>query len=155
PATQGLRGTLNGIGLKLSPTEDELDQRRESLRRDIAREQKMRLADEQLAQEEAAESSRRAARARQEAARHQEQRRLIQTNFQGTRTVLVANPKGGSRKTTSTFLTAATMGIIRGGSVIAWDANETMGTLGERAHQDLHDRTVVDLLEQSATEFTS
>lgn len=155
PATQGLRGTLNGIGLKLSPTEDELDQRRESLRRDIAREQKMRLADEQLAQEEAAESSRRAARARKEAARDQEQRRLIQTNFQGTRTVLVANPKGGSRKTTSTFLTAATMGIIRGGSVIAWDANETMGTLGERAHQDLHDRTVVDLLEQSATEFTS
>src|SRR5699024_4411481 len=46
PATQGFRGTLNGMGLKLSPTDDELAQRREALRQEIAREEEARRADE-------------------------------------------------------------------------------------------------------------
>lgn len=155
PAEEGFRGTLNGMGLKLGPTEDELEQRRERLREEIAREELERAAEEERARTEAAQQTRRATRAREEAQRDREQRDLIQTNFQGTKTILVANPKGGSRKTTSTYALAATMGTIRGGSVIAWDANETMGTLGERARQDRHHRTVVDLLEQAAPSFDS
>ena len=57
--------------------------------------------------------------------------------------------------TTSTWLPAATLGIIRGGGVIAWDANETMSSLGERSIQDMHDLTVVNLLEQAANDFDS
>lgn len=159
PATQGWKGTLNGLGLKLSPSDAELTQRRTTYEADKAQ----READERAAAETAriqseqaaAQASRSAARAKERADKDRAQRRAIQTNFQGTRTVLVANPKGGSRKTTSTYLTAATMGIIRGGSVIAWDANETMGTLGRRSQQDLHTRTVVDLLQQAAPSFTS
>ena len=155
PAEEGFRGTLNGMGLKLAPTEDEIEQRRERLREEIAREELERAAEEERARTEAAQQTRRAARAREEAQRDREQRDLIQTNFQGTKTILVANPKGGSRKTTTTYNVAATLGIIRGGSVIAWDANETMGTLGERARPDLHNRTVVDLIQDAAAEFNS
>lgn len=155
PAEEGFRGTLNGMGLKLGPTEDELEQRRERLREEIAREELERAAEEERARTEAAQQTRRATRAREEAQRDREQRDLIQTNFQGTKTILVANPKGGSRKTTTTYNVAATLGIIRGGSVIAWDANETMGTLGERARPDMHNRTVVDLIQDAAAEFNS
>ena len=50
PATHGLRGTLNGMGLKLAPAKEELTERREALRQEIAREEETRRADEQLAQ---------------------------------------------------------------------------------------------------------
>ncbi|WP_347042270.1 hypothetical protein [Brachybacterium nesterenkovii] len=174
PAEQGLRGTLNGMGMKLAPKEAELAERRaafaaqkaqeqqrhaEEEQARLAEEEQRRLAEEERARAEAvaqrAHESRQAARQREAAERDREQRRLIQTNFMGVKTILVANPKGGARKTTSTYLLAATMGIIRGGSVIAWDANETMGTLGERSQQDQHSHTVVDLLEQAAPSFTS
>ena len=166
PAEQGLRGTLNGMGMKLAPKEAELAERRAAFAAQQAQEQQRqaeeeqaRFAEEERARAEAeaqrAHESRRAARQREAAERDREQRRLIQTNFMGVKTILVANPKGGARKTTSTYLLAATMGIIRGGSVIAWDANETMGTLGERSQQDQHSHTVVDLLEQAAPHFTS
>lgn len=166
PAEQGLRGTLNGMGMKLAPKEAELAERRAAFAAQQAQEQQRqaeeeqrRLAEEKRARAEAeaqrAHESRQAARQREAAERDREQRRLIQTNFMGVKTILVANPKGGARKTTSTYLLAATMGIIRGGSVIAWDANETMGTLGERSQQDQHSHTVVDLLEQAAPSFTS
>ncbi len=39
-----------------------------------------------------------------------------------------------------------TFGQNRGGYVLAWDNNETQGTLGMRAQQDFHSRTVRDLL---------
>lgn len=166
PAEQGLRGTLNGMGMKLAPKEAELAERRAAFAAQQAQEQQRqaeeeqaRLAEEERARAEAeaqrAHESRQAARQREAAERDREQRRLIQANFMGVKTILVANPKGGARKTTSTYLLAATMGIIRGGSVIAWDANETMGTLGERSQQDQHSHTVVDLLEQAAPSFTS
>src|SRR5690625_7711613 len=48
-----------------------------------------------------------------------------------------------------------TMGTIRGGAVVAWDANETMGTLSDRGMQDRHSSTVVDLIEQAAPSFGS
>ncbi|MEV6374023.1 chromosome partitioning protein [Micromonospora musae] len=79
----------------------------------------------------------------------QELKRDIETvrrNFGGLRQVTVVNPKGGAGKTVAILLLAMTFGQKRGGYVLAWDNNETQGTLGMRAQQDFHSRTVRDLL---------
>lgn len=70
----------------------------------------------------------------------------VQKRLDGPRTIVVLNPKGGAHKTTSTLLLAATFGRLRGGSTLAWDNNETRGTLGWRAQHSPHHRTAVDLL---------
>lgn len=70
----------------------------------------------------------------------------VQRSLRGPRTVVVVNPKGGAHKTTATLLIAATFGIHRGGYTLAWDNNETRGTLGWRAAQTRHSNTAVDLL---------
>jgi putative peptide zinc metalloprotease protein len=72
----------------------------------------------------------------------------VQRHLDGPRTVVVVNPKGGAHKTTATLLLAATMGTMRGGYTLAWDNNETRGTLGWRAPRAGHPRTAVDLLEE-------
>jgi MinD-like ATPase involved in chromosome partitioning or flagellar assembly len=48
-------------------------------------------------------------------------------------------------------MTAMTFGQQRGGYVLSWDNNETQGTLGMRAQQDFHHRTVRDLLAELGT----
>ncbi|MFT4213327.1 MAG: chromosome partitioning protein [Microbacterium sp.] len=73
--------------------------------------------------------------------------RTVQRRLDGSRTIVVLNPKGGAHKTTSTLLLAATFGTQRGGATLAWDNNETRGTLGWRAQNAPHHRTAVDLLE--------
>ncbi|WP_249714647.1 MinD/ParA family ATP-binding protein [Rhizomonospora bruguierae] len=81
--------------------------------------------------------------------REQEMRRDVETvrrNFGGLRQVTVINPKGGAGKTVAVLLLAMTFGQRRGGYVLAWDNNETQGTLGMRAQQDFHSRTVRDML---------
>jgi MinD-like ATPase involved in chromosome partitioning or flagellar assembly len=81
--------------------------------------------------------------------REQEHRRdveMVRRNFGGLRQVTVVNPKGGAGKTIAVLLLAMTFGQKRGGYVLAWDNNETQGTLGMRAQQDFHTRTVRDLL---------
>ncbi|MEC5152621.1 chromosome partitioning protein [Cryobacterium sp. GrIS_2_6] len=70
----------------------------------------------------------------------------VQRSLRGPRTVVVINPKGGAHKTTATLLLAATFGTHRGGSTLAWDNNETRGTLGWRAIPARHQNTAVDLL---------
>lgn len=152
PATQGIRAMF-----KLRPSENELASRQADFKKlketqaAQAEEEARRTAEqEKLAAER---SARRQQREAERTAHLAKLTRSIQTNFQGTRTLLVANPKGGARKTTTAYLLAATIGLIRGGSTVAWDANETMGTLGERALQDRHNRTVVDLLENGAQHF--
>ncbi|WP_235825151.1 MinD/ParA family ATP-binding protein [Agromyces badenianii] len=75
-----------------------------------------------------------------------EQTNRVQKRLDGPRTIVVLNPKGGAHKTTSTLLLAATFGRLRGGSTLAWDNNETRGTLGWRAQHTPHHRTAVDLL---------
>jgi MinD-like ATPase involved in chromosome partitioning or flagellar assembly len=70
----------------------------------------------------------------------------VRRNFGGLRQVTVVNPKGGAGKTVAILLLAMTFGQKRGGYVLAWDNNETQGTLGMRAQQDFHARTVRDLL---------
>ncbi|MDT0142539.1 chromosome partitioning protein [Microbacterium sp. PRC9] len=71
----------------------------------------------------------------------------VQRRLDAPRTIVVLNPKGGAHKTTSTLLLAATFGTLRGGATLAWDNNETRGTLGWRAQHAPHHRTAVDLLE--------
>jgi MinD-like ATPase involved in chromosome partitioning or flagellar assembly len=70
----------------------------------------------------------------------------VQRTFAGPRTVVVINPKGGAHKTTATMMLAATFGEHRGGYTLAWDNNETRGTLGWRARPAGHNRSAVTLL---------
>jgi len=78
--------------------------------------------------------------------RHRAAIQQVRRSFSAPRTVVVINPKGGAQKTTATLLLAATYGVHRGGYVLAWDNNETRGTLGWRAGSTSHNRTAVDLL---------
>ena len=64
----------------------------------------------------------------------------------GRKTIMVINTKGGGGKTLVTLMLASYLGRYRSGSVLAWDNNETEGTLGMRAPSQPHHRTVVDLL---------
>ncbi len=73
--------------------------------------------------------------------------RIVQRRLDAPRTIVILNPKGGAHKTTSTLLLAATFGTQRGGATLAWDNNETRGTLGWRAQNAPHHRTAVDLLD--------
>lgn len=147
PAEEGARGRFNSLlGTKIAPSPAELAHRRATLEQ----EREQRAREQADAEAAAADEGRRATRERAAAEAFRQLRAIIQTNFQRTRTILVANPKGGARKTTTAALLAAVLGIFRGGYVAAWDANETMGTLGERSLTGTHTRTVVDLLEAAA-----
>ena len=77
----------------------------------------------------------------------------VQRSLNGPKTVVVLNPKGGAHKTTATLLIAATFGIHRGGYTLAWDNNETRGTLGWRSAHARHANTAVSLL-QDLDRFT-
>lgn len=78
----------------------------------------------------------------------------IQRGLLGHKTIAIANRKGGSAKTTSTYLLAATLGRERGGNILAWDNNENAGTLGGRSIRASHEHTALDLLEH-IDDFTS
>lgn len=159
PASTGWRSIL-----KLPASKAEIEQRQQEFAQHMHETEQRRLDEERRRQEaaeqrrlqeqrDAEELSRKEALAERRQAHKAKLTRTIQTNFQGTRTILIANPKGGARKTTTTYILGAMIGSTRGGSTIAWDANETMGTLGERAQSDRHHRTVVDLLEDGAQHF--
>jgi MinD-like ATPase involved in chromosome partitioning or flagellar assembly len=70
----------------------------------------------------------------------------IRQPYPWPQTVMVANPKGGAGKTPTTLLLAAALGRHRGGYVLAWDDNETRGTLAVRAEGWDGRTTVWDLL---------
>ncbi|MFC7464910.1 MinD/ParA family protein [Brachybacterium sp. GCM10030252] len=70
----------------------------------------------------------------------------IRRQLDGPRNIAVVNLKGGAHKTTASLMIAATLGVTRGGNVLAWDNNETRGTLGWRGLPTEHHRTAVDLL---------
>lgn len=78
---------------------------------------------------------------------HREARAAVQRSFAGPRTIVFANPKGGAAKTTSVLAAGWTFGTVRGGGVVAWDNNETRGTLGLRGQQVGHHRTTRELLD--------
>lgn len=70
----------------------------------------------------------------------------IRTPLDTPKNIAVVNLKGGAHKTTSVLMIAATLGMFRGGSVLAWDNNETRGTLGWRGIPSDHTLTALDLL---------
>ncbi|VXB36781.1 MinD/ParA family ATP-binding protein [Nocardioides sp. AX2bis] len=78
---------------------------------------------------------------------HEQQRLSIQRDFEGPRTIVFVNPKGGAAKTTGVLAAGHTFGTVRGGGVVAWDNNETRGTLGIRGVRGEHRNTTRELLE--------
>ena len=68
--------------------------------------------------------------------------------------VAVANVKGGMGKTPTTLMLSNTFGLYRGGGVVAWDSNESKGTLAERAAASMaaneYPPSVWDVLEHAA-----
>lgn len=105
PARQGVRGTLNRVGLRLSPNNQEREYR----------------ADVQA----------------------------VSQHWPGPRTIAIVNGKGGAGKTPSTVLLSAVFARYGGAGVLAWDNNQTRGTLGWRTEQGPHQATLLELLPQA------
>ena len=78
---------------------------------------------------------------------YEQDRSSIQRDFDGPRTIAFINPKGGAAKTTGVLAAGFTFGTVRGGGVVAWDNNETRGTLGIRGTRSTHRNTTRELLE--------
>ena len=78
---------------------------------------------------------------------YEQDRSTIQNDFDGPRTIAFINPKGGAAKTTGVLAAGYTFGTVRGGGVVAWDNNETRGTLGIRGTRSTHRNTTRELLE--------
>lgn len=78
--------------------------------------------------------------------RRAEQVHSVSQQWAGCRTAAVVNGKGGVGKTMTTAMLAAVFARYGGGNVLAWDNNDTRGTLGWRTEQGLYDATVCDLL---------
>lgn len=106
PATQGWRGWLANLGIRMSPSEAEKSERAD--------------------------------------------RRAVSQHWPGPRTIAIVNGKGGANKTPTTAELSAVFARYGGGGVLAWDNNQTRGTLGWRTEQGPHDATILDLLPQSA-----
>lgn len=102
PATQGMRGALGRIGIRMSPSDAERSER----------------ADGQA----------------------------VSQHWPGPRTIAVVNGKGGAGKTPTTVLLAAVFARFGGAGVLAWDNNQTRGTLGWRTEQGPHEATLLELL---------
>ncbi|WP_137845819.1 ParA family protein [Microbacterium sp. 2FI] len=79
-------------------------------------------------------------------AERMERERIVARQWAGCRTIAVANGKGGVGKTMTTAMLAAVYARFGGGNVLAWDNNDTRGTLGWRTEQGLYDTTIRDLL---------
>ncbi|MHA7294840.1 MinD/ParA family ATP-binding protein [Arthrobacter sp. HLT1-21] len=75
--------------------------------------------------------------------------RAVSQHRPGPRTISVVNGKGGANKTPTTVMLSSVFARNGGGPVLAWDNNETRGTLGWRTEQGPHSATVMDLLPQT------
>lgn len=72
----------------------------------------------------------------------------IARHWPGARTVAVINAKGSASKTPSVACLAAIYARLGGSGVLAWDNNETEGTLRFRTEWSNHQATILDLLPQ-------
>lgn len=70
----------------------------------------------------------------------------ITTPFTGPRTVAVGNPKGSANKTPTTAMLSAVFARFGRSGVLAWDNNETRGSLAWRTQASNHDATVIEVL---------
>jgi MinD-like ATPase involved in chromosome partitioning or flagellar assembly len=107
PATQGWRGTLTRLGLRMDPSEEELSER--------------------------------------------EDIRTVSQHWPGPRTIAVVNRKGGANKTPTVVMLSAILARYSGAATVAWDNNESQGTLGWRTEQGAHGNSVLDLIDASRT----
>lgn len=73
----------------------------------------------------------------------------VSKHWAGTRTIMVANRKGGANKTPTVKNLAAIFALHGGGGVLAYDGNPEVGTLGWRTEKGDHNSTVLDVLENS------
>jgi len=73
----------------------------------------------------------------------------VSQHWPGPRTIAIVNGKGGAGKTPSTVLLSAVFARYGGAGVLAWDNNQTRGTLGWRTQQGAHEATILDLLPQT------
>lgn len=105
PATQGWRGTLTRLGLRMDPSAEELTER--------------------------------------------EDIRTVSQHWPGPRTIAVVNRKGGANKTPTVVMLSAILARYSGAATVAWDNNESQGTLGWRTEKGSHDRSVLDLIDAS------
>jgi cellulose biosynthesis protein BcsQ len=80
--------------------------------------------------------------------------RTVSQHWPGPRTVAVVNRKGGANKTPTVVMLSAILARYSGAATVAWDNNESQGTLGWRTEKGAHDRSVLDLID-SSTELLS
>lgn len=73
----------------------------------------------------------------------------VSQHWPGPRTIAIVNGKGGAGKTPTTVLLSAIFARYGGAGVLAWDNNQTRGTLGWRTEQGPHEATLLDLLPQA------
>ncbi|MEY9851829.1 MinD-like ATPase involved in chromosome partitioning or flagellar assembly [Leifsonia sp. EB41] len=78
--------------------------------------------------------------------KEREELESVSRHWAGPRTIAIVNGKGGANKTPTTALLSAVFARNGGSGVLAWDNNETRGTLGWRTEQDDHDATLQSLL---------
>lgn len=72
----------------------------------------------------------------------------VSQHWPGARTVAIANEKGGSGKTPTAVMLSAVFARYGGAGVLAWDNNETRGSMDKRTQHANHESTVVDMLPQ-------
>jgi len=78
--------------------------------------------------------------------RHREQVHLVSQHHVGPRTIMLANGKGGAGKTLATVCLSTVLTRHSGAATVAWDNNQTRGTLGWSTEAARHDASVLDLL---------
>lgn len=78
--------------------------------------------------------------------RHREQVHLVSQHHVGPRTIMIANGKGGAGKTLGTVCLSTILARYSGAATVAWDNNQTRGTLGWSTEGARHDASVLDLL---------
>jgi MinD-like ATPase involved in chromosome partitioning or flagellar assembly len=71
---------------------------------------------------------------------------LVSQHWPGPRTVAIGNPKGSANKTPTAVMLSAVFARYGGAGVLAWDNNETRGSLAWRTQRSNHEATVLDLL---------
>lgn len=81
----------------------------------------------------------------QEASRRQDER-AVARQWSGPRTIAIVNGKGGAGKTPGAVILSALFARHGGSGVLAWDNNESRGTLGWRTEQGPHNAHLLDLL---------
>jgi len=71
---------------------------------------------------------------------------LVSQHHVGPRTIMFANGKGGAGKTLAAVCLAIILARYSGAPTVAWDNNQTRGTLGWSTESARHDASVLDLL---------